>query len=38
MASIVHKELDHKVEKFKYLKLEVVQPKIKNKFELSARR
>ena len=36
MVSILHKELKRKVEKFKHMKLEVMQPKIKNKFELSA--
>ena len=32
----LHKELERKVGKFKHMKLEVMQPKIKNKFELSA--
>ena len=31
MASVLHKELEHKVEKLKYMykKLEVIQPRIK---------
>ena len=36
MLSILHKELEHKVEKFKRMKSEVMQPKIENKFKLSA--
>ena len=31
MVSIRHKELEHKVEKLKHMKLEVMLPKIKNK-------
>ena len=34
MVSVPHKELEYKVEKFKYKKLEVMQPGIKNKSEL----
>ena len=34
MVSILHKELEYKVEKFKYKKLEVMQLEIKNKSEL----
>ena len=36
MVSILHKELERKVEKLKHMKLEVMQPKIKNKSELPA--
>ena len=36
MVSILHKETEHKVKKFKHIKLKVMQSKIKNKFELSA--
>ena len=32
--SFLHKELEYKVEKLKYKKLEVTQPRIKNKSEL----
>ena len=32
--SFLHKELEYKVQKPKYRKLEVMQPRIKNKFEL----
>ena len=35
MVSILHKELVHKVEKLRQMKLEVMQPKIKNKCELA---
>ena len=35
MVSVLHKELEYKVEKLKYKKLEVMQPMIKNKSELS---
>ena len=35
MVSVLRKELICKVEKLKYKKLEVMQPKIKNKWELS---
>ena len=31
---VLHKELEYKVEKFKYKKLEVMQPRIENKSEL----
>ena len=31
MVSVLHKELEYKVEKHKYWKLEVMQPMIKNK-------
>ena len=34
MVSVLHKELEFKVEKLKYKKLEVVQPRIRNKSEL----
>ena len=34
MVSFLHKELEYKVEKLKYKKLEVTQPRIKNKSEL----
>ena len=33
MGSILHKELERKVEKLKHMKLEVMQPKIKKKSE-----
>ena len=36
MVSVLHKELEYKLEKLKYKKLEVMQPKIKNKSELPA--
>ena len=36
MVSVLHKELEYKVEKLKYKKKEVVQPGIKNKSELPA--
>ena len=36
MVSVLHKELGCKVEKLKYKKLEVMQPRIKNKYELPA--
>ena len=31
MVSVLHKELEYKVEKLKYKKLEVMQPRIKTK-------
>ena len=34
MISILHKELERKVAKLKLMKLEVMQPKVKNKSEL----
>ena len=34
MVSFLHKELEYKVEKLKYKKLEVTQPRIRNKSEL----
>ena len=34
MVSVLHKELENKVEKLKYKKLEAMQPKIKNKSKL----
>ena len=37
IVSIPHKELERKVVKRKHMKLEVLQPKIKNKSELPAR-
>ena len=36
MVSVLQKELEYKVEKLKYKKLEVVQTRIKNKSELPA--
>ena len=33
-VSVLHKELEYKVEKLKYKKLEVMQPRIKNKSDL----
>ena len=36
MLSFLHKELECKVEKLKYKKLEVMQPRIRNKSELPA--
>ena len=34
MVSVLHKELEYKVEKLKYMKLEVMQSRIGNKSEL----
>ena len=34
MVSVLHKELEYKVERLKYKKLEVMQPRIRNKSEL----
>ena len=34
MVSVLHEELEYKVEKLKYKKLEVMQPRIKNNSEL----
>ena len=34
MVLVLHKELEYKVEKLKYNKLGVMQPRIKNKSEL----
>ena len=34
MVSVLHKELEYKVEKLKYKKLEVMQPRITIKSEL----
>ena len=34
MVSVLHNELEYKVEKLKYKKLEIMQPRIKNKAEL----
>ena len=34
MVSVLHKELEYKVKKLKYKKLEVVRPRIKNKSKL----
>ena len=34
MVAVLHKELECKVEKLKYKKLEVMQPRIKTKSEL----
>ena len=33
MISVLYEELEYKVEKLKYKKLEVMQPRIKQKFE-----
>ena len=33
MVSVLHKELEYKVEKLKYKKFVVMQPRIKNKTE-----
>ena len=35
-VSVLYKELEYKVEKLKYKKLEVTQPRIRNKSELPA--
>ena len=35
MVSVLQKDLEYKVEKLKYKKLDVIQPRIKNKSELS---
>ena len=32
MVSVLHKELEYKVKKLKYKKLEVMQPRVKNKY------
>ena len=34
MVTILHRELEHKLEKVKHMKLEVVQPKTKNNMNL----
>ena len=34
MVSVLHNELEYKVKKLKYKKLEIMQPRIKNKAEL----
>ena len=34
MVPVLYKELEYKVKTLKYEKLEVMQPRIKNKFEL----
>ena len=34
MVSVLHKELEYKLEKLKFKKLEVMQPRIKNKSHL----
>ena len=31
MVTILHRELEHEIEKVQYMKLEVMQPKTKNK-------
>ena len=36
VVSVLHKELEYKLEKLKYKKLEVMQPRIKLKSELVA--
>ena len=36
MVPVLHKELEYKVEKLKYKKLEVMQPRIKSKSKLPA--
>ena len=33
MISIIHKELERKVKNLRHIKLEVMNPKIKNKYE-----
>ena len=33
-VSVLHKELEYKVEKLKYKTLEIIKPRIKNKSEL----
>ena len=35
MVSVLHKDLEYKVDKLKYIRLEVMQPRIKNKSDLS---
>ena len=35
MVSVLHKDLEYKVDKLKYTRLEVMQPRIKNKSDLS---
>ena len=35
MVSVLHNELEYKVEKLKYKKLEVMQPRIRKKSELA---
>ena len=37
IVSVLHKELEYKVEKLKYKKLEVMQPRVKNNTELLTR-
>ena len=37
VVSVLYKELEYKVEKLEYKKLEVMQPRIKNKSELPTR-
>ena len=37
VVSVLHKELECNVEKLKYKRLEVMQPRIKNKSELPTR-
>ena len=37
MVSILHKKLEYNVETLKYKRLEVMQPRIKNKSELLVR-
>ena len=37
VVSVLHKELEYKVEKLKYKKLEIMQPRIKNNSELLTR-
>ena len=34
MVSVLHKKLEYKVEKLKYEKVEVMQPRMINKYEL----
>ena len=38
MVPVIYKELEYKVKKLKYEKLEVMHPRIKNKFELPVRK
>ena len=35
MVSVLHKDLEYKVDKLKHIRLEVMQPRIKNKSDLS---
>ena len=35
VVSVLHKELEYEVEMLKYKKLEIMQPRLKNKSEIS---